>query len=736
MPAPANTRARTAKSTKKPATATQKVTAAAKGSRKRSLRDENNQSESVNSEGPETTGGAPQVTAAQDPEPASESGRRYGTRLSNRERRPGVDIGLNWRELKEEQARRDAAEAEKSRDTEDRREARRAQREREEAGILRLASLEDERVRVDKEEEEYTRAQTERGYRAEAHAPPQGAAHQTAKAMHSQPLGTGTEDEDIVMQKSSPSHSEFDPLDDARNSSSPDTTGAGESDTEAHQRGVVEHGKVTAAKRKADARDKLLSKIANARRVQPLGNSESDAGAGQPPQPPKRSREETTSPGASQRPRKKATQPQSAFNADWLAASSAPRSRTGTPPLRLPSPTTRSLSRTISTSRLAVGGSNSRLGTAPPSPSPWHARITAALGSPIPGTSSPSNTDARATAVIPEEIIGGLRDEDVAVSRGKLASTRGRLGNARTAPPLDILPDDTGNSKHEEARKTRKSKRDVPEEDSKSASALPSWVKGVWPKLIASLCDYYGAQENPWVLDPPEPGEARFDDILQVLIDKLCPEKHHTVTTGEQLYKIACQAIYNWRRAFMTRVHSVVKKSVSDLTHSSNFKRLYAGRIAEGVAEWAMDANRFGGAAHWEKPDTAEDGRPAGALKSRYVLQTYAVHIKKTEQSIFTADIGPPRGALALACTAVEIAFKCYTSGAFRELADKFDYDAVGSIFKAWKEGSVDPIVEKPLRFQELRMRALEYVPEKPTERDTPASPSRHRRVVDPDSSP
>ncbi|KAI0358656.1 hypothetical protein OH77DRAFT_1510009 [Trametes cingulata] len=732
MPATANTRPRTAKATRKSTATTPKATAAAKGSKKRKQANEN--SCSVD-DAHERTEDSP---LEHDPEPTSEPARRYGTRLSNRERRPGVDIGLNWREAKEEQARKGVADAEKTRETEGRKEARRAQREREEAGILQLARLEDERARADQAEDEYMRVQTERGYSAVSHAPPQAAAHQTAKAARSQRHGTGPEDEDIVMQESSPSQSDFEPLEDTDSSSSLDTAGDGESDTGVDQRDAGHRKTPTTTQRKADARHKILSKITSARRLQPLGKE--DAGAHGSPYPTKRLRDEPTSP-TSQRPKKKATQPQSAFNADWLAANTN-RSRTSTPPL--PSLTPRSLSRTVSTSRLVPAGSNSRLSAASPTPSPWRATIAAALGSPAPGTSVLHDADRHDTAVIPEEVVGGLSDEDVAASRSKVASSRGRLGNARTAPvhfpalcPLDITADDIQSGTQNEPRKTRKSKRDIPEEDSKSTTALPSWVKGVWPKVTASLCDYYGAQENPWILDPPEPGEAKFDDVLQALIDKLCPEKHHTVTTSEQLYKVARQAVYNWRRAFMTRAHSVVKKSVADMKQSSTFRRLYAGRVAEGVAEWATDANRFGGAAHWEKPDTAEDGRPAGALKSRYVLQTYAFHIKKIEQSIFTASLGPPRGALALACTAVEIAFKCYTSGTFREPVDKFEYDAVGSIFKAWKEGSVDPIVEKPLRFQELRTRALEYVPDKSTtQHETPASPPRHRRVVDPDSSP
>ncbi|TBU25236.1 hypothetical protein BD311DRAFT_741275 [Dichomitus squalens] len=105
-------------------------------------------------------------------------------------------------------------------------------------------------------------------------------------------------------------------------------------------------------------------------------------------------------------------------------------------------------------------------------------------------------------------------------------------------------------------------------------------------------------------------------------------------------------------------------------------------------------------------------------------------------------NLGLPIGALTLACTAVDYAFRHYYTGV--EAAPKglrrFDYDAVGHLMEDWYVSTVQPLAEtKPHRFQALIARAREwgravsndseYLPES-------TRPERRRPVMDRDSSP
>lgn len=98
-------------------------------------------------------------------------------------------------------------------------------------------------------------------------------------------------------------------------------------------------------------------------------------------------------------------------------------------------------------------------------------------------------------------------------------------------------------------------------EDSLSANNLPSPIRPYWDSICASLCDHYGARENPWILDPVDGqkvnrqrqsesgkgGEAGnkeldddpdFVDILKFVVDTLCPEEQFDIKSDSKISRI------------------------------------------------------------------------------------------------------------------------------------------------------------------------------------------------------
>lgn len=209
--------------------------------------------------------------------------------------------------------------------------------------------------------------------------------------------------------------------------------------------------------------------------------------------------------------------------------------------------------------------------------------------------------------------------------------------------PLELLSD------HEtplaKTKKQRKSTKDISAQDSLSTKHLPDWLQPVWKQLNDSLCHYYGAQANPFILDKDDLTKARksakrnrdqdspdtiggaddeqdlgpgFKVVLQFLIDKLCPTQHHTVETDSQIYRIVStviyasffphtdgahivtqcrQTVYNWRRAFINQAHAAVKKSRDAFVNDT------PGCTRTDVADWARRAIGPGGEAHWGDPN-------------------------------------------------------------------------------------------------------------------------------------
>ena len=118
--------------------------------------------------------------------------------------------------------------------------------------------------------------------------------------------------------------------------------------------------------------------------------------------------------------------------------------------------------------------------------------------------------------------------------------------------------------KEPEARQKPKVKRtkqvDMDPSNSKSADTLPSWICEVFnDTLIPSLVDYYGAQEDPWMLDPRKPTKGNpihasgivsdpdepvgIVDVLQNYINQLFPRKHYSLSSNDPIVKIVSSSL-------------------------------------------------------------------------------------------------------------------------------------------------------------------------------------------------
>ncbi|KAI0350128.1 hypothetical protein OH77DRAFT_1525059 [Trametes cingulata] len=89
---------------------------------------------------------------------------RYGTRASNRDRRPGIDVGLHW---EAERRAKDQQRAERARTKAQglaKKDARTKQAAREEDAVQKLARLEKARDIADQNEAAYVKARTAHGY--------------------------------------------------------------------------------------------------------------------------------------------------------------------------------------------------------------------------------------------------------------------------------------------------------------------------------------------------------------------------------------------------------------------------------------------------------------------------------------------------------------------------------------------------------------------------------------------
>ena len=87
--------------------------------------------------------------------------------------------------------------------------------------------------------------------------------------------------------------------------------------------------------------------------------------------------------------------------------------------------------------------------------------------------------------------------------------------------------------------------------NSLSGNHLPRWIKDDFDSVIMpTVLEHYGAQQDPWKLDPQKPTKGKpvvpdasksdlsIVDVLQQLITSIFPRRQYQLTSGDIIVKV------------------------------------------------------------------------------------------------------------------------------------------------------------------------------------------------------
>ncbi|THH13253.1 hypothetical protein EUX98_g9747, partial [Antrodiella citrinella] len=279
-----------------------------------------------------------------------------------------------------------------------------------------------------------------------------------------------------------------------------------------------------------------------------------------------------------------------------------------------------------------------------------------------------------------EEEVAGWKDEDVSARKGPAT-----LHSRQQVQVID------------EPKPQRRGK--VTSEKSVSRDNLQTWAKIPYvKKILPTLLDYLGTEVNTtWELD--HEGPDWFRDLLQSIIDDVCPEQEHQTSTSDILYKIARQSVYDWHRSFYLAAAKVINDEVKGMQ-----KRKAS---LEDVQQWINTTSSANGAAWWGRPDSKQ---PTGMFLSPYMITTFSVHLKAIRGSI-SQEVDHPVCALKLSFAALRLVFKGYSHGKFS--ADRpFSKATTENRPQFWHQiiTSVDRLVSKPQLINAFTNAALQHL--------------------------
>ncbi|TFY51894.1 hypothetical protein EVJ58_g10321 [Rhodofomes roseus] len=565
--------------------------------------------------------------------------RRYATRATNNPH-PAHSVGLGKKSQveirKEAQRKRDDKDAEYSRKEADLKQRELAMQER----VLKLAKLE----------------RSLKAHRGKS---------TMEKLLEDEEMfeKDAVEDQDIIAQATSRSDEDEDGVDDRERQSEHD------SDKESSQESYgSDNEAATGAKRKPgkakmqksskkkrrmnkEIREEMLAEIEKTKKA--LGPEVTDS---------------TTRPKSTSKSTSKSTAkpvPASTSKSSKAKPSTAPKSSSKAPSISLEPMGLKADWQSAVSRRSQTPASKSQASSSARFDSP--ATTSSSQGTPAPKNSAAAHRAANAKRARRQdsiEYIGGFTDSDVTVSLGTARRSSTQL--AQVVSSTDKRDESEEQETEGVKKKRRAAKSAVSEEKSLSLT---------------------GESEHPWVFARGKSSSTGDDNLLmtlvQKLIDSLWPSEHYDVNKSDKVYKIARQAVIDWRGRFATRIKTAVKQELTKQGSAANIRVFVESALSRstGLAFWATyDADT----------DTA-----SGALQSPYVLKSFAAHLAAIQGSrIKPHETGPARGALALAATAVQYVFTTWRTGTLdKSLA--FNGDTYSSITDYWYTKSVAKMIAR-----------------------------------------
>ncbi|KAH9943732.1 hypothetical protein B0H21DRAFT_823605 [Amylocystis lapponica] len=320
-------------------------------------------------------------------------------------------------------------------------------------------------------------------------------------------------------------------------------------------------------------------------------------------------------------------------------------------------------------------------------------RTTSRLSSPASsafGTPTPKSADilrhSRGTPIVlahrrtsSVETVGGFTDQDVSVAREDASNLTFKYKYTQMA----VIDENTN----------KESNHLIPQPKRRAKTAMkPKWKTAFIPAVL----DIIGSQENPWELNRTV--DVGLLTLLQDVLDMVYPEVHEVIDNKSKIFRIARQAVCDWRRGFLKAAHTVIKNELERLESSKQIRDFVKAALIYAT-----------GYAFWKTPGEA----PSGALQSYYILKTFVVHLSAINGSQVDDEVADwPRGALALTTTAVEHEFGMWCSGNYKQ-GSHFREDTVGDSTARWARTSVHRLTEKPDKFTTFIKLANQHIKKK-----------------------
>ncbi|TFK90690.1 hypothetical protein K466DRAFT_660641 [Polyporus arcularius HHB13444] len=665
-------------------------------------------------------------------EDAGEVPQRYNTRYG-RERRPGLHIGLNWEEERRQQAKEAEVKTQKKAKQDQKAADKRLKLRREEDGVLQLARLEQEYEEEERADTAYLKATVVPGYH-----------DRLSLAVVSQDMDARSsseyEDEGEEDEEDEEDMGDEQPATPRAQKPSPDKKKAKSARERVEEKRKSFLGRIADARQGDAAYSRITTRLTSPAPHAPGAPSRTadDAIGGFNPQYRAQMqvrREQQAASAGTPRPHAPAS---SRPPATFLRAAPLP-----------PTP------QTPGTPRAAmqiVTGTPARHRDAEAGPVTPIARAVALRSTNLPLMSSTPRTPsvvAPPTAAANnenyhemEQLMGGLEDDDVAISRTSIKGRhRGRLPEMVSVTFVDNEPTPKPKSKS-----SRTPKDKVPLSRSLSGDNLEGWQHDLLSTAyVPTAVDLLGSRHDPWTHEPPVPMRSNSEDLkllgilelLQTLTDELRPTRNCQLTASDRLVYVVNQRLRNWRRAFFERAQTVVKTAYKELVKSN------ANLSRNDVKNWVEDClDLKRGAAWWRDLPGPERRKPEGKLLSPYLLKVFYPHFKQIS-STYLQESQPPIGALSLACAALERAFKCYKSGQYMAPTVPFDFDFGGDLCDEYLQDTVLPLLEEDDGSWDMLMEAARAMAEgasgRSRARQAPAGSrprKRGRRITADSSSP